>query len=93
MEEFLGTPPNAHFSTGTPDPVAKSCRTRPSWNPGRAASKKGTLRARSLLSCGGPINGKIRPSVLQPKERMMPNDDGSAVLGNSGENVTDFPDQ
>ena len=32
MEEFLGTPPSAHFSTGTPDPVAKSCRTRPSRN-------------------------------------------------------------
>ena len=32
MEEFLGTPPSAHFSTGTPNPVGKSCRTRFSRN-------------------------------------------------------------
>jgi len=38
MEEFLGTPPNAHFSTGTPDPVGKICRTRLSRNSKRYSS-------------------------------------------------------
>jgi len=51
------------------------------------------FRARSQLSCGRPINGEIRPSVLQPEERIVRYDDGFAVSGNSGEDVTDFPHQ
>jgi hypothetical protein len=40
-----------------------------------------------------PFNGQMTPAVLESTERIMPYDDGSAVLGNSREDVTDFPDQ